>query len=299
MNAKLITPVSGETNVKRRPKISILFPEGDMNFVDIKINGRQAVKNGNTMKGFTTIESFKIGKKIKWTLRQKTPLPQKDIFIDARSSPSCYTVEQRFFVKGAKITHRFMPEYKNWCLTKSGVYSCVGRPTRTRAELNNFVSEELINSCDEADFAIYDTGWRFVGCQDGKTILVGDDVDRVFDINSTNPRVERDMISVCSGEKTHHIPFGYVPTKIEEEWYQMDKYRENVIFRCGLHIHWDSSSFITRINPKPIQNTSNDMLWTSEDIGEKIEEIEIKSKNKVIINNHKLIHTLHPKIEEI
>ena len=299
MNAKLITPVSGQTNVSRNAKISILFPSGDKEFVNIKIDGEYAVKDGQTTKKYITIESFNIGNKIKWSIRRRSPLPKSDIFVDARSSPSCYTVEQRFFTKGAKVEKEFSPDYKNWCLTKSGVYSCAGTPTRTRVQLEKFVSQELIDSCNHADFAIYDTGWRFVGCQDDKTILVGNDVEREFNFTSENPRIEKDLISVETDMKTLHLPFGYVPTRIEDEWYSMRKLKENVIFRMGIHIHWDESGFITRVNPCPISKRSEDMIWESQDIGEAIKSIEVKSVNKIIVNDHKLIHTRHPKIEKL
>jgi hypothetical protein len=106
--ATLLSPPNGSTNVDPNAEILISFrgaPQDDWErLVFIKVDGEIAVFGGQDRDPFRTTKIQRVGEFAYWGLRRVGGLRCRDIVVQAMAGPEACSVDQRFFVSGAKAS---------------------------------------------------------------------------------------------------------------------------------------------------------------------------------------------------
>lgn len=105
------------------------------------------------------------------------------------------------------------------------------------------------------------------------------------------------------GSQTGFLPVGYDPKASEtslDSWriWEHDHQGEQA-FGHGMLAWWDGDSMIAHHHPNPLLERSSAVLWTSDDLGETIESVEIIGPTHAHINQTWLVNTKTPNIESL
>jgi len=298
MNAVMVTPESGSVNINPETEVVVIFKYGSMPDVNIKINGEDAVIDGKTCKGFVTLSSKEFDDKIIWSLRKVGGFPQGSVLVQASTSPFCYTVSQHFFTQGAKTVANFYTHGQRWAPTRSGVFVSDGTPSRYNVDVEAFVPRKVIDKYPKFDFGIREDSWVFVGCANNDVFIISNDFETTIPFSADAVSVCRDNINLhLKDGSTAHLPFGYLTKSMDDGWLIKESFgKKNSEFYDNLVVKWDNDGFVSCRNINPLTGRSDDMLWTSSDIGSEIKALSIVSDDLILVNGSVIIDAKNPEV---
>ena len=302
MSVVLSYPQPGSTGIDPQTEMVVVFqhPFVKQEDINIVVDAVPAVIDGYVQNGFRTTRLSESEGQVKWGLRCPGGLPARDILVQAWCFHDCASVEQRFFVRGAgvEVTHCLRD---NWCLSGGAVVQGKGTPFPTGVFLEDCpIPKEAIT-----DIMDLRAGWVFCSSSDKHTWLIAPDFIHRYDFPSRKIKITRDWINLkITSARTAHLPINYKPSfneKSTSDWFEIvHQGRWEMEFSNSLHIWWNSKEFIAKANVNPMTGESDDILWTSEDVGvSSIDSIKIIDANRILVNSEYLVDTHDPKVEKI
>lgn len=321
MKAFLSHPYPGSTDVRPDVEVSVTFvdvPHRNYDDVNIKIASVWAVKNGEIQKGFRTTHRHHSGDIMGWSVRSVTGLPPKDILVQAWCGLDRCTIEQRFYVRGAKVdfSHN-IPTNHNWCKVPGGVLTCKkpSVPFKTGIKVNPngtienslglkfFIKPQWLG--DEFHAYEHKRGlWTIVGLSKSRVYITGVNKFNKYEFGALAAKITDDFINlVVSENESLHLPLHYEPRiddRYMSHWFRFHHDGNwNIEFFEDKHIWWNKEKLIAKHDINPIAEYAYDMLWTSEDLGEPIRSIENLCEDYILVNDHLRINTRNPSIEYV
>lgn len=315
MNAHMSYPPSNSTNVDPMTEILVTFENsgGDRKDINIIVDGEWAVREGLLEDPFLEVRFHESGGVIQIGVRKRIPLAPRDIMVSAWCKPGCSSVEQRFFVRGAK-TNVLPPNSTRSCWSSGGFFSTdKGSPFPSRIvvtkdgevimdESRHFIPPEIVS--DEMDIIRFEGSWIMVSSRKGKTYISTPDRLNVYDFDCTNISVNKDLISAkLDGGMSIHLPTSYIPSSTERDpcdWFSFSHEGNwSMRFEKNIHVWWNEEEMMVKHEPNPLLGLSDDMLWTNKDIKSDFTSVRIVDKNHVVVNDSMYLDTINPKITKI
>lgn len=321
MKAFLSYPYPGTTDVRPDTEISVIFldvPHRSYDDVNIKVASVWAVKDGEIQPGFRTSYRHHANGTMSWSFRSLTGLPPKDILVQAWCGLDRCTIEQRFYVRGAKVeyAHR-IPKDHNWCKVEGGVLTCpkpfipfkTGIKVSPKGVIKNsagltfFVKPQWLGD----SFHAYEHKggmWTVVGLSKSRVYVIKVNRFNKYEFGAQSATITDEFINLqLSHNESLHLPLSYEPMpsdKYVSHWFRFrHEGKWKMEFFEDKHIWWNKDKLIAKHDINPIANYAYDMMWTAEDFGEPIRKIEDISEDHILVNGHLRINTRNPTIEHV
>ncbi len=317
MTAYLTHPGSGSVHVDPLTEILVTFETdcGAKDDIHIVVDGTPAVISGQIVEGFVETRYSQQDGIIQMGIRKRGKLPPRDILVSAWCQPSCSTVEQRFYVRGAQCKAIASPKSKErWCRTLGGVFSTPwGRPFPSRIAVNKegfivrddrrwYVPPEII--LETMDIVRYSSSWLLASANKNRTYVAQPTRIDVYNFGAEKVHITDDLINLKVNEDTSaHLPLDYHPAYTErgvDSWFRFRHEGSwNMEFTNHVHLWWCEDKMIAKHFPKPLRGKSDDMLWTKKDLKSEINKVRVVDSSHVVVNDDLYVNTYHPEITHI
>lgn len=317
MNVYLTRPASGSVDVDPLIEILITFEHPDPHREDVfvRVDGEWAVIAGEVTENFTETRCTNIKGVMQWGLRRAGGLPPRDIVVSAWCTPQCSTVEQRFFVRGARKKAMInIPINHNWCRVSGGVFAVSeGRPfpgdivvhDSGKVDLGNrsvYLPPQVLS--DVLDIRRIDGSWALISSDGQDTYLVRPGQIHVFKFESMAVGItDRYLNFQIAPDASGHIPVNYYPSSNETSASDLFRFQHtgawDMQWRNDISVWHNENEMIVKHESRPMRGISDDILWTQEDLDEPIEDVRIIDKSHVLVNNHLRLNTKTPEIREV
>lgn len=336
--SKLVDPPNGDINVDPQSEILIAFEvEGDNWETDAfaEVNGRSVVENGVAKNGWTTTRFYKQGHFGHMGLRKPGGMPREDIFVKAWCQDA-FTVDQRFFVKGASAYKR-RPENSvkipNGWFSINGTWRIRGKKYDTPDYLSGgipcrdlcavypqentvgflgedgvefrYVPDGVFENYNDLDMARLGDGYILVVIADQETRIVKPRFWRNVKDSAESVEITDRYINISHEEGTFHLPVDYEPTPLEDSfdsWYRMTCERDgdwDHRFGDDLFLWIGDEEMVAMNDPDPFFDTSDAVLWRRNDIRTELKNIDILDSEHVVVNDEVFLNVKNPSVYKI
>jgi|AntRauTorckE6833_2_1112554.scaffolds.fasta_scaffold06387_2 hypothetical protein len=339
MSAYLYYPTPGSSHVSPTSEIVVCFvepPDDWQKKTFIKVSGQWAVYRGEAIDPFETTRVVDDDENVLWGLRLRGGMPSKSIMVQAWCDGVLTTVDDRFFVRGAKACVP-SPMTTGRRLRMPGGYFTVGKNHWQVGDKRiDGVPDWLQFGRPATDgdhfFAVYPNRGRIVTWHDGEVVEDGIpeyvlrgakawDVGQgwvvaaahhdetlvctpgnvyPWDIVAKDVAVRDGWIHLDLGQVTAHLPSGYAPSRWERglsSWYVLENPGEGQnVFSDEMFVWWNDNEMIAKHAPDPITAEFEGMRWKESDIGEAFDTVRIVDSHHVVVNDHLYLNTYTPEV---
>ncbi|MFB6375490.1 MAG: hypothetical protein ABEN55_20770 [Bradymonadaceae bacterium] len=153
------------------------------------------------------------------------------------------------------------------------------------------------------DIAWVDQTWALVSQTGDHLYVARPDRLHVWELTPRSFEVSPEYIHLDYGPMTAHLPSSYRPSKVERDldsWYTLDNPSDgHNAFSPHLHVWWSEGRMLAKHDPCPFTGDFYGTIWTSDDIDESFESVEISDDQHVLVNDRLYLNTRHPHIKRV